>query len=371
MKRFFTGITVTLMLTVLIGCGGYDTNQILVHPESVKPSQPIDVTLMNIFSYMANGTTIEEDVVRDSLHLLVGIPATWQVHEVKMAVVKDLFAGVLSGLSENTDDTAFNAMMQQYQAQALPVPTDGGVATALSGKTFSADDESSGNSVDVTVGTAPTWAGFSAPVNIVLAKDSKPDTVINTDSMLTMASDLGVMDDSIQQQIDAFKALGVIPDSIGISMVPIIVYLKLQAGSQEAEDNLYYYSKTGSLSFESSGGMDISIDSGGMSFASISVSNSAAAITALPRIYQDNQISIKQINGNVTIIMTNVVNSGAKVGIYTLNGDLVRTIHATTDQHTILWNGTDISGARVGAGIYLVHVTDKNGSYSASVRMQP
>jgi hypothetical protein len=323
MKRLIYGSIVPLLLAVLIGCSGFDTSQVLVHPETAKPSETFDVALLNLYAYLANGTTVPAEVVRDSLHLLVGMPEGWEVVEASMALVDDLPVEALFALQNSVfDEAAMSAILQEYQSGAVPVAVDGMLPGALSGQTFNAHSVTADTDIAVAIDDIPSWAGFSAPVNIVIEAGST-DTGIALDSVLSMAEALDMLDDSLQAQINALRNFSMVPDTIGVSMVPIALYLKIKAGDAEGEDTLYYFSKTAQMNPETSQMVvqmmpDFSdLELGDMTYVPVTVSNSAA-VSSERRHKARGNITVNSTSGTVHISLNNESLTNATIEIFNL-----------------------------------------------------
>lgn len=375
MKRLIYGSIAPLLLAVLIGCSGFDTSQVLVHPENVKPSETFDMALLNLYSYLANGTTVSAEVVRDSLHLLVGMPEGWEVVEVSMALVDDLPIEVLFALEDSVlDEAAMTMMLQQYRSQAVPVTVDGGLPGTVSGRTFSAHSVNADTDIAVAIDQVPVWAGFSAPVNIVFEAGKSTDTGIVLDSMLTMAEANGMLEDSLLAEFEAMKGLPMVPETIGVSMVPIALFLKIKAGDQENEDTLYYFSKTAEMNPEPSQMIvqfmpELSeLELGDMTYVPITVSNSSAVSSKLRRNLQGT-ISVHSGAGSVYIALNDESLTGATVEIFNLQGSLIKRFSAVTGGKTVVWNGCDTHGARAGTGTYIVKVAGGENTYSNPVHL--
>jgi hypothetical protein len=374
MKRLIYGSIVPLLLAVLIGCSGFDTSQVLVHPETAKPSETFDVALLNLYAYLANGTTVPAEVVRDSLHLLVGMPEGWEVVEASMALVDDLPVEALFALQNSVfDEAAMSAILQEYQSGAVPVAVDGMLPGALSGQTFNAHSVTADTDIAVAIDDIPSWAGFSAPVNIVIEAGST-DTGIALDSVLSMAEALDMLDDSLQAQINALRNFSMVPDTIGVSMVPIALYLKIKAGDAEGEDTLYYFSKTAQMNPETSQMVvqmmpDFSdLELGDMTYVPVTVSNSAA-VSSERRHKARGNITVNSTSGTVHISLNNESLTNATIEIFNLQGNLINVLFSYTGGKTVVWDGRDTRGVRAGTGTYLVKVTGGGITYAKAVHL--
>jgi hypothetical protein len=379
MQRSISFFCLTALLAALIGCSGFDKTVILVHPETAAPSSTIDVALVNLYTYLASGSTVPETVERDSLHLLVGRTGAWEVVEVKMAVVDDMTAEQLFALQGNMQDpTAISSLLDQYRDQAVLVSSDGSLAEALGGQTMTAHNQTNEENIDVDVDAIARWDGFSAPVNIVLEQGSTTDTVMMLDSVVALVGSTGLVADSLMEEVESqLNSLQqLVPDSIGISMIPVALFLQIKAGDQETDDTLFYFSKTGmmnpipnamitQLAPEMSG-----IEMGDMTFMPISVTGGSAILRRTGTDGQVQQFSISADPGSGMVkIRPGVHLRPFSIFVYSLSGVLVQTLAAGTGNTAVIWDGTDAAGNRVGAGSYFIRVTSGAGTAEKTVQL--
>ncbi len=377
MVRYPVCVVVGALLLFLIGCSGFDSTQVLVHPDTITTSSTFDVVLVDVFMQLDSNTTISNKVERDSLHLLVGMPASWNVVSAQFVVIRDMKNEQMLALQNDTlDEQAVAALVQKYQAQATALPADALLSSAIAGKTINAHDLSNEEEVAVDVGKVAAWKGFGAPVNIVLEKGSKPDTVVSIDSAVaffTQSDTAG--SDSIKAQIELGKALGLVPDSIGISIVPIALLLKIQAGPAEGTDTLYYFTKTGEMNQEPNQMLSAipemaDLETGDMAFVPIKVISAAGVINGRLPFNSSAVSAVSDLStGTVRIDMGNMGRQQASVGIYSLQGNLVRTLTPAAFANSIVWNGADERGNKVRSGSYLLRIAGTTGSVVRNVQL--
>lgn len=365
MTRTLYASVICAFCAFLIGCGGFDQNQIITHPDSIKPSSTFDVALMNIFAYIDSNSTMTTTVERDSLHLLIGTPESWQVVEAKLAVVNDLDMSTIMAMEEDSlDEQMATEMLEQYRAEAIAMQNDASLPDAISGMTINAfDQEDSEDSLEVDIDDVDNWIGLSGPVNIVLEQGSELDTTLSLDSMTALMGEEEILDPEYQ----AF-----LPDSLGMTIRPVLIYLKIQAGSQENTDTLYYYTKTGSMDLEAGASSnplagDMNLDIGAMRYVPITVTNSAE-VRKGKALFAASSVTVlaDQSTGGVTINLGSISPQQASIGIYSVAGELVRTL--TPDRIT-RWNGADERGKRVGVGTYLVKIATADGGVVRNVQL--
>jgi hypothetical protein len=378
MKKVFGSYSLALALAGLIGCSGFDTTQVLIHPKEVKPSATFDVALVNIFTFLDSSSTISNKIVRDSLHLLVGLPESWNVTGATMVVASDMNGDQLFALQNSLlDEQAIAGVVQQYQSKAIDLPNDAALSSQIQGDTIAAHNQAGGGQdIDVIANKVKLWKGFSAPVNIVLEKGTKPDTLFQFDSAISLASTTGLIDDSTVATIATIRnnpfLSSLLPDTVGITMVPVVLFLKIQAGSIEENDTLYYFSKTGMMnpppsaiigltaSFAPQMAPQLSaLEYGDMTYMPISVKNDASALRTMHSVLSPSEIkAVTDGSGSmVRIELGNLNRQQTVASIYSLQGSLVASLVANGGS-SIRWNGTDIRGNRVPAGSYIIRVGD-------------
>ncbi|MBN1576492.1 MAG: hypothetical protein JW913_08070 [Chitinispirillaceae bacterium] len=380
MLRNPVNVVASALFAFLIGCSGFDSSQIMVHPDSAVVSSTFDMALVNVFMYIDSSTTISNKIERDSLHLLVGMPESWNVVGARFVVVRDLKSEQMLALeSGELDDQALAALLQQYQSQAVALPADDALPAAISGRAITAHDQSNEAEVSVDVGDVEVWKGFGAPVDIVYEKGGKPDTVIPLDSAMAF---LGESDttgsDSLMSQIAALEAFGIsVPDSIGVCIVPVAMFLKIQAGPQEGDDTLYYFTKTGKMNQAPSAVITVmmpemaDLETGDMVYVPMKLTSAAGVTGSRARFTQSAmKIVADRATGTVRIDLGAVNLNPPSINIFSLQGNLVRTLTpAAPAAGSIVWDGADARGNRVGSGSYLVRIAGDDGSMAHRVQL--
>jgi hypothetical protein len=382
MKRLLVGGIATLSLTLLVGCSGFDSTEMFMHPDTVAASSSYDAVLINLYTYIDTSTTISKQVKRDSLHLLVGMSESWDVLGARMVAVKDMKPDQLLALQSGAvDEVAIAGLFQKYAAQAVDVPADAVLAAKLKGQTISAHTTGADTKVNVAVDKVAQWKGFSAPVNIVFEKGDKPDTIVPLDSAISFAIGSGLMPDSTAASIAALKNNPLIkmPDTIGISVVPIVIFLKIKVGTAIGNDTLFCFTKTDSMNPKPSAQLSAvallanmpalgKMEAGGMVYAPVTVRNGAAVTHAGTSFVNERMTArFDKATGAVRLNLGNFDLAGAKVGIYTLQGTLLATLLPRTAR--IEWNGRDAHGCPVSAGTYFVRLSNASAKVTGSFQI--
>ena len=382
MFRLLTISTAALSLALMIGCSGVDSTQVLVHPEAVTPSATFDVALVNLYTYIDTaGAVISNDVTRDSLHLLIGLPESWDVTEAKAAVVKDMGTeGLLAMQADLTDLQSAAALLEQYKASATALVVDDALAGVFSGDTVSAHGGVADSSVEVVMDQVARLKGFGGPVNISIPAGSNADTVLPLDSMIAFVNSTGLVPDSTMTMLNSltnFPGLK-IPDTLGIVMVPVVVFLKIKAGSTEGDDTLYYFTKTGSMGqapspiitavtlvYPQMKPMLSGLESGDMVYVPVTVSNAASVVVRKTGGSFDNvSVVADRSSGTVRISLGSFAGVHPVVEVYSLRGARIASpgMQQRSGSAAVVWNGTDLRGNRVPAGTYLLRISGDHGT---------
>ncbi|MBN1307534.1 MAG: hypothetical protein JXA18_06435, partial [Chitinispirillaceae bacterium] len=335
--------------------------------------------LVNVFMYIDSSATISKKIERDSLHLLVGMPESWDVVEAQFVVVRDLGNQQMLALeSGGLDEQTVAALLQQYKSQAIDLPTDASLPSAINGKTIKAHDQSNEEDVPVDVDDVEVWQGFGAPADIVLEKGDEPDTVISLDSAVAIFEGFDAISDSDLVEIEELKnnSLFDLNDSIGICIVPVAIFLKIQTGDQEGNDTLYYFTKTGKMNQAPSTIITIlapemaDIETGDMVYAPVTVTSGARVKGDRARFaHPAAKVIADRTTGTVRIDLGAGNRHPVSIDIHAIQGTLVRSLTPAVAAGSILWDGADAQGNRVRSGSYLVRITDSKGSVAHNVQL--
>ncbi len=385
MKIYLRGTRFAALLLVLIGCQGFDKTMLLTHPGTTNISETFDAVAINAYLYLDTASAIPKNIKRDSLHLLVGLPDGWEVKEAGMSVVKDMEIGRILSLmqSSSADKEALEQLVMQYIQKAETLRADDVLAAKISGKTITAHSRDFKNKISVNIDNVKQWKGFSAPLNIMLEKGSRFDTSVSVDTVIAFASAVGFMEDSLISAINQIKQdpiLGrIFPDTVGIRIVPVLIFLKIKAPDRECADTLYYFTKTDSLNpppFSAGAFLDeylgniSGIDAGDMVFTPITVTASAQ-INRIRQKSEDSDIRIVFDRVDQTVrIGTGSINYGnASITVYSLSGKFVKRLTSGSAANSLIWNCVDEGGRRLESGIYLLNIRIDGENFIRSINL--
>jgi flagellar hook assembly protein FlgD len=117
----------------------------------------------------------------------------------------------------------------------------------------------------------------------------------------------------------------------------------------------------------------------------VNLSSENNIVSILPELYQNYPNPFKPAvagRSPTTTISFNISRKDAKVEIYNIKGEKVRTLHSfpnrslgTRNVHTVTWNGADDNNKPVSSGIYFYklrlphNLSGKTGNYSNTKKM--
>lgn len=348
-----------LLIAGAVGCSGFDKTSVLVHPTTATTADTIDVALVNLYTYISSGSTVLSTVKRDSLHLLAGLPASWEILSAGMYSARDLTATELLALqSAGSIVSAAAGSLASYAAKMVPLPSNNNWVATIKSRTIPAHDKSNGATISVDAKKVGNWQGFAAPIDLTLAQSSPVDTMLPMDSVLAMVEQTGMA--SASSVATAKQQLRLLPgfDSVGVIMVPIVLFLKVKTAAVAGTDTLYYYTKTAAIpaeNIDTLNGLVPDPDRGDMVYVPITLGTTKVALQPVKAAVSNGlSITIDHKKRTVQVAVSGVVKSHTgTINIYSLQGSLVKTVVLST-RGIALWDGTDMQHHALRSGGYLV-----------------
>ena len=341
-------ILLILCLSLLIGCS-IDKAGVIEHPQRAKPGDTISVLLSNIYMYVSNSSKIDAQVVRDSVHVLAGLPKEWSVAGLDFYVFKNFKYSKIINSGYTSIDSILQDSISSFKSKKVPMSRDYGLSDSFKGRVLDAHNIKDDSTVTVSADNVDQWIGFSAPVNIVFQKGSSMDVALPMDSAINLYKNSGLSDGSFDS-----SSLGMIPyDTIGVNAIPVMVSARIIVSSQDkGERTLYYYTKTGKIpSMQPQiGGNDKDI--GDMVFVNINISST----TINNRSVAVKPFCIKASRDCVQINLGDI-SRAANVDIFSIDGQLVKKINPISSG-LIFWGGINETGRKVSSGPYYIRIVD-------------
>jgi hypothetical protein len=356
-KQLFALLSSLAIFTIMTGCST-DRLEMVNIPAETKPGQTISAVMVNAYTYLSPNSNIVSEMFeakRDSIHVMVRVPAGYEIAGIKSAVIRDLKGSKILGQLNNLSD--LSPLLSQYMTQLKPMIRNTNLDNAFKGKVFKAHSSKDPTASVPTSTDQGTWIGYSAPFDVYIKAGDTLDTTVSIDSILGLAAMMGI--DTSGINVDSIiKAQGspVEIKSVAFTTVPALIQVSLKTRSTEGKDSLFFYSITSSKFPTQTEITDGStIDLGSMLFAELNVSASAAPVVN-HNTHQNQQhgLSISK-NGSHCLIHYNTagVEKGRSISIYSSQGVLVNRVKLSQDGNA-QWNYTDKRGLSVASGRYFV-----------------
>lgn len=356
-KQLFAVLSSLAIFTMMTGCST-DRLEMVNMPAEAKPGQIISASMVNAYTYLSPNSNIvmaNFGAKRDSLHVMVRVPAGYEIAGVNSVVIRDLKGSKILGQLSNLSN--LTTVLSPYLSQLKPMTRNTSLDNEFKGKVFKAHSSKDPTAAVPTSTDQGTWVGYSAPFNVEIKTGDTLDTMIAVDSIKSLASMMGI--DTAGVNIDSIiKAQGMPIEikSIAFTTVPALIQISLKTKSTEGKDSLFFYSMTASkfpTQADITGGSNI--DLGSMLFTELNVSENAAPV--VNHSLQKNQQHGLSITKNGALCMIHYGVSGVEkersVSIYSSQGILVNHLRLSRDGNA-QWNYTDKRGLSVAPGRYFV-----------------
>jgi len=325
---------------VLIGCSS-DRCAVIDHPSEVQADSTFDVVLTNFFVNGSPSATVMTAANRDSIHIAAGVPSGWDVLSASYCV--DTSFNIATVLRSSTPDTAaLYTQLATYLTSITPMTPDAPLQDAMTGRTIKSHDNTNKTTVSVNTSNIDKWVGFSAPVNIVLAAGTKQDTTMPKADLLKILGANGVDTAALKTSQPLLTYI----TTVGFTVIPVVITLKVKASADAVNDTLYYYSKSAQMLSASS---TETIDIGDMVYVPVSIVAAAVKRSAIRTIGQN--VVLSKNSSGIAVQFTNSSPSQS-VAIYNMNGTLVERIGAVNG--TAQWNAS----GRFAAGTYVARIAN-------------
>jgi len=343
-QKFFFGVVVPLV-AMMYGCA-VDSMDVIEHPSAVSPGHQFEATLGNTVMFISPGRLLLKEVKRDSIHFAVGMPNGWSVVSAGYVLAEDLklidelgaFTVDSTGELDSADAAKalllLKAKVNSYKSQMKSLQTNTAILSVLENMDIDAELYGIGNDddseIEVNYDSVDQWFGFSGHIGLSQAQYSEMDTVV------------WIPDTSGESEID----------SIGMSAVPVFLYLTIKAPMEMGDDTLYYYTKTGSMRIDTS---ELGLDAGMMKYVPIKVSTVGTIAGTMVKRTTSGLSILQRQNGAIDISTADKRFIGSKGAIYTMRGTLVREFTLSADG-LFSWDRKDRSGKAVSLNTYVIRL---------------
>jgi hypothetical protein len=357
-RKYVKFLIVIAILLNFIGCS-LDRCQLISHPSSAKPNDTISVILSDIYIILSDTSITRQSYVRDSLHIVYGLPNGWSVLASDYYIASTIQINQIANIA--TDTSLLLKMLTDslnaYISRKSPMSLDNSWKNYFKNKTLTAHGFAL-DSIRVNVDSVEQWIPYAAQIGLSFPSGTKMDTGIPLSSLPIDTSTLSA---TIKSFLKTY-------DTIWVKTVPIICFAQIIVASNEDTTNLYYFTKTGRI--PSSGGISLlpNYDKGDMSYATIFVSaknsvkylfNKNTAHSLLNVYYQNS------INSPVNIFIN--TNSKWRLSIFDIKGEIVKKFEQNNySSNFIKWDKTTYKAERVLPGVYTIQLhTDNQNIFQA------
>lgn len=329
-------LIITFSSLWLIGCS-MDQTAVIDHPSSAKPNAEFNVIFADLFTIISDGPELTMNAIKaDSLHAALGLPTGWSVQSISYYTVPKFDIGKYG----NTEDPEFIAKFLKdsltvYKQRASNMSVDTKGKAFFTNKTFTADGSNGDTSTTIDSDSIGQWHVYGSRINLNFPVGTKMDTVYAFDSLQDTSGTMGGF------------------DSIGMKVVPIIIWATLKTNNKNGNVNLYYFTKTSPLITDST------LDDGNLIYYPFTVDPNSSVFN-----FSHSQKRGAQIAAwpnpwdRRTSLQINIPSKSAfNLGIYSMDGQLVKEIRSQNNR-TISWDGNGKTG-RVKPGNYVIKI---NGS---------
>ncbi|KMQ51098.1 hypothetical protein CHISP_2021 [Chitinispirillum alkaliphilum] len=365
MKNYPKFLILFSLAALLIGCSS-DNLTVIHHPTEAKPGDTLVVELASFFSYASPGGIVMGTVNRQDMNMLVGLPEGWSVISMDYYVAHDWkFANDLLSLADldNLGDEDMRDLLSEegqkmymdsvtvFRTRMQPMNENPTLSQAFRGRRFLAHP--SGNDeyqeeIIVNTDQIHSWSGFSAPAEI------KFDFFDQTDTSFRIPDEFADNADERLRDTD-----------VGLTIVPIYLFAKIQTGGQTGMHDIFYYSKTDDLPEGDDFTQDPSVDDlssfdvGSMTYVSVLLDPNVSVSNRIANRHSGSSLKAypTSFSSSTTIQLPNSHFGGEQVIVRSLDGRLVREIAVGRGEHHVIWDGKDFSGREVRSGTYIVSFT--------------
>jgi hypothetical protein len=359
MLRKVIVLLLIICLSLLIGCS-IDKAGVIEHPERAKPGDTISVLLSDIYMYVSNSSRIDEQVVRDSIHVLAGLPKEWSVTGLDFYTFKDFKYSKIINSNSSSIDSILRDSVSSFESKKSPMSRDYGLSDSFKGRELDAHNIKDDSTVTITADNVDQWIGFSAPLGIVFQKGSSTDVAVPMDSAINIYKNSGLSDGTFDP-----SSIGMIPyDTIGINVIPILVFARIKVGVQDkGKHTLYYYTKTGKIpSMQPQiGGNDKDI--GDMVFVNVDISTASVN----NRLVAVKPFCIKARPDRIQINLGDISRS-VNADIFSIDGQLVKRLNPVSSG-AFFWGGVNETGCKVSPGAYYIRIVDGKEQFIQKIEM--
>ena len=335
-------ILATALFMFFVGCS-MDVTTIIEHPSQAAPGSSYKTSFISSYLYLNTAPRFSSTVTRDSIHLAVGLPVGWQVLSMNYYAATNFSAiKAINGISEAALQQALVDSFTAFESRKAPMTRDASVTTRLAHRTFQVYDSAARETLTVAIDSIANWQSFSARFGVTFAANTPTDTFIRGDSVSQITG-------------------ATVPDTIGITMVPVFFYATIQTGTTLGDHRVFIFEKSGSMVSNK----NFNVDTGSMAMAKITLTN-VAVVNRGVFTHKGAGLTVTPQQNSFLITLNSAIQGEIQTRILAPNGTYVaEATMRTTDNgksYQSIWDG---GAAR--AGVYLVECRQAGKSYSTAL----
>jgi hypothetical protein len=294
--------------------------------------------MLNQYLVVFSGTSLTQNVNRDSIHLAVGTPDGYSVVSAKYYYANNLnILKLASKMDSAAAEQAAKDSANVYKSRATVMQNSPAFTDILKHRTYVASNADDTMTITVNTDVVKNWSSWDGKINITIPQGTAPDTTMDTMGM----------------------PLGIISKSV-------FVWITLKAKSAMGLDTLLYFTKTGSMPVASD---TANLDIGQIMYAPLKVTNSGVRLTE--QIKKDNGgFSAYSYPGGEKVIINfpAFYKEATGLEVFTVSGmkiaDLTSAIAGSNG--SVAWS---TKNSAVKPGLYILRIKSMKGIFSTTVRV--
>jgi len=350
-RKIFKALLLAALFSLgMSGCA-VDSVEITEHTSRTDPGGTVTAKFMQGVLVVSNGSRLIQAIRRDSLHFAVGLPGGWTATAVQYYAalhfhpLRDYFHD--GAIDTNQLVLAMLDSQAAFETRKQAMGTDNGMLSYFQGLSMTASD-TAGNDTTLNADSAGQWAGYRGSLGLNIPAGTVMDTFF----------------------IDTAGTLGF--DTIGITFIPLFVYVTLKAGSVAGEYPVFYYGKSGPMP-DPLDTSSLNIDAGDFVFFRVRVG--PIAVENLPLLSGSRGLWLDAFPnpapGAVSVRFSVPEHAPAGLEVYSVNGALVKKLPAGEIRAPGIaaWNGRDQKDNRVHPGTYVLRLNAGSQCISKQVQI--
>lgn len=330
------------------GCA-VDGVNVTEYTSRTDPNGTVTAKYSHLVMVMSTSRNLVQAIRRDSLHLGLGLPAGWTVASAGYYAALH-FRPLRDFFHDGQVDTqrlllAMTDSLAAFESRKQALEADPGMLAYFQNRTFTASD-SAKHDTTLNTDSVGQWAGYRGLLGINLAAGEPMDTFfLDTSS-------------------------GAMFDTIGLTLIPVYVYVTLRANSTPGLYSIFSYGKSGPVPDP----LDTSLNVDAGDFAYFPVQVGPVALEKAPAAGPADfwlDAYPNPARGPVSIRFRTGREPGPALEVFSVGGALVRKLGLPEipAAGALSWDGRDQRGAPVQSGAYVLRLRDGGRSIAKKIQI--